>query len=421
MPNSVEMTFEEALGYTHSLEVFGSRPGLSRIGAVCRALGDPQETLRVIHVAGTNGKGSTCAFLAEALRAAGYSVGLYTSPYITCFEERIRLNGECISPADYAAAATRVKAAQEEIGETLTEFEFITAAAFVYYAQKAPDYVVLEVGMGGRLDATNLITRPQMCVITSVSLDHIAVLGDTVEQIAHEKCGILKSGCPAVLAPDNPDSVRQVVTGEARKKDAPLWIAPAPENISCDQHGTSFTLAGEEYALTLLGAHQASNAAAAVTALKRLGIPAQAIRRGLWMAQNPARLEVIRRDPLLLLDGGHNEGGGKALRNALDAIAPEESFVALLGMMRDKDVTAYLGAILPRCRRVYTLRAANPRSLTAEELAQTVRSMGVEAIPLATSRDELLRVLKEEAAFPILCGGSLYLASELRPILLEKD
>ena len=186
MQNSVDLTAQTALDYTHSLQVFGIRPGLERVSAVCRALGDPHNDLKIIHVAGTNGKGSVCAYLAAALQQAGYRVGLYTSPYITSFYERIRLNGQDISPEDYAAAANRVKQTAQHIGVTLTEFEFITAAAFVYYQQQAPDFVVLEVGMGGRFDATNVVQHPALTVITSVSLDHTAYLGDTVEQIAFE-------------------------------------------------------------------------------------------------------------------------------------------------------------------------------------------------------------------------------------------
>ena len=417
MQNSVDLTAQTALDYTHSLQVFGIRPGLERVSAVCRALGDPHNDLKIIHVAGTNGKGSVCAYLAAALQQAGYRVGLYTSPYITSFYERIRLNGQDISPEDYAAAANRVKQTAQHIGVTLTEFEFITAAAFVYYQQQAPDFVVLEVGMGGRFDATNVVQHPALTVITSVSLDHTAYLGDTVEQIAFEKAGILKQGCPCVLAGDNPDAVRRVVAQRAQELGVPLAVCQPPQEITCTANGTQFKLAGEQYTAALLGLHQANNAAAAVTALQQLGLEYAEICEGLCAAQNPARLEVLRQEPLVLLDGGHNEAGGALLAQSLQQLFPDTQFHMLIGMMRDKDIDGYLRHLIPLCRQADCVAPQNPRSMPAEELAQTLQRLGVAAQAVPLQESTLQSLCAQET--PLLICGSLYLAGEVRGQLLR--
>ena len=306
------MTIEQAMELIHGVEWRGSRPGLSRVRELLHRLGDPQDGLQFVHIAGTNGKGSTAAMLASILRAAGYTAGLFTSPYLERFAERMQVNGVPVPDAEFAAVCEALQPCIAAMDDPPTEFELVTAAAMLWFRRRGCDVVVLEVGLGGRLDATNVIAAPACAVITNIGLDHTEILGDTLEQIAREKAGILKPGTRAVSYPQTPE-VRAVLHEICAQRGIPLTevdaaaIAPLTDGVD----GQAFTYRGAEYTLPLLGAHQLRNAAVAletVTALRARGwrIPDAAVRAGLAQVRWPARFELLRRAPWFVLDGGHN-------------------------------------------------------------------------------------------------------------------
>ncbi|MDR1464490.1 MAG: bifunctional folylpolyglutamate synthase/dihydrofolate synthase [Oscillospiraceae bacterium] len=419
------MTEQQAIAYIHSLLRFGVKPGLERIRALCRALGNPQNRLRCVHIAGTNGKGSTSTMLAGILSAAGYQTGLFTSPYVWHFRERFCLNGEMIHPAALAALTEEVRAAAERLPELPTEFEFITALALLWYARTDCDAAVLEVGLGGRWDATNVIPPPLLAVIAKISLDHVDLLGHTVAEIAAEKCGILKPGSRAVTCCEQLPEALAVIRDTARRQGVPLEV-PAAEEVSlraASLSGSDAVLAGLPLRVPLLGEHMCRNALTAVTAARQLrtqgfDISDEAIVRGIGAARMPARMEVLSAEPPVLLDGGHNADGADALAKVLDDFLSDRPLTVILGMMRDKDRAAYLGQILPRAARLIACTPRNPRALPARELAALARTIPadpppeMEAVPDAAKAAALgWKALPPQGA--LLICGSFYLASEL--------
>ena len=424
------MNLEEAVGYYHSLERFGIRPGLERIRSLCSLLGEPQSRFACVHVAGTNGKGSTCTELASILTAAGYRTGLYTSPYVIEFRERIRLNGEMIPPEALCRVTQKVRTAVETLasqGTTVTEFEAVTAAAFLYYAESGCDIVVLETGLGGRFDATNLVASPLCCVITSVSLDHTKILGDTVELIAAEKCGIIKPGRPVITGAEQLPSVLDVIRQAADKQGSELIVADPSELIPLhsDITGTDVSWQGIELHIPFCGAHQVCNTAlvlSAVTVLRREGyrITDGQIAEGLAAATIPARIEIINRSPLVILDGSHNDGSTAALADALKAYLPGKRILAVMGMMADKDCSSALNHLLPLFSKVIAVAPSNPRSMEAERFRDLVLQQGVDAQAAASPAEgvsEAVRQLKGYDALAVC--GSLYLAADIRANLLQ--
>ena len=326
------MTYRDAVHKINSLLRFGMKPGLERIQALLDRMGNPQKQLKFVHVAGTNGKGSACALLSSVLREAGYRTGLFTSPYITDFRERFQINGEEIPEETLARILGRLMPMVEEMaerGEVITEFELITALAFQWFYEEKCDVVVLEVGLGGRFDATNVIDTPLAAVIMSISLDHTAILGDTVEQIAFEKCGIVKEGGDVVLYPDQEEGVYGVVAHAVQNHNGRL-VLPSPSSVrevSSSIEGTVASYRDEEYQLPFLGAHQLKNAAAAFAALELLKekgyrISREAMQAGVAKAYIPARMEVLGRSPLVILDGAHNPGAARVLAQALEKYLP---------------------------------------------------------------------------------------------------
>lgn len=422
------MELEEAVSFYHSLERFGIQPGLERIKALCRILGDPQEQLRFVHVAGTNGKGSTCTEIASVLTAAGYKTGLYTSPYVIEFRERIRLDGEMISPEDLADITETVRSAVERLagdGITVTEFEAVTAAAFLYYAKQRCDIVVLETGLGGRFDATNIIRDPVCTVITSVSYDHVRILGNTLAEIATEKCGIIKPGRPVITSSRQDADVLKTISQTAALKGSDLIIAD-PDDLTVvkeDITGTDVRYQGVALHIPFPGRHQVENASLAVGAVEVLrisGFPIsdEQMKDGLRRAVIPARIEVISGDPLVILDGSHNEGSTAALADLIRSCLPDKLILAVMGMMADKDVKKALDNLLPLFSRVIAVTPSNPRSMPAEDFAAAVRRWGVcaQAIPdPAEGVRTALEHLPEYDAL-IVCG-SLYLAADVRSYL----
>ena len=319
-----------AIEYIHSLGRFTGKPGLHRIKALCEALGNPQDRLKFVHLAGTNGKGSTACMIASALQAAGLRTGLYTSPYLVQFYERIRVDGVMISDDDLTRLCERVTVACESLtlpeGETIGEFEFTTALAFLCFVEQECDIVVLETGLGGRCDATNVIKNAEVCVITPISLDHMAVLGNTTAVIAAEKAGIFKPGAAVVCADGQPNDVQRVLRRACDAAGA-VWFGGAEDCrvLRCDIGGSAFVYEAQGYTIAMPGRHQLQNARTALRALNALrergwNIPTEAAVRGLARARIAGRLERVVDQPLILLDGAHNAAGADALCHAVDEL-----------------------------------------------------------------------------------------------------
>ena len=387
---------------------FGMKPGLETIRVLCAALGDPQKRFRSIHVAGTNGKGAVCALLESALRTA--PVGRYTSPHLVRINERFFLNGEPVGDATLEAVAGRVhraigRSARPELRD-VTFFEALTAVAFELYAEAGVGRVVLECGLGGRLDATN-VCEPELCVITRIGLDHCDWLGDTVEKIAAEKAGIVKPGVPVVLG-ENVPSVRAVVEARAREVGAPFFYAP--DLASEADIPAAFPLAGR---------FNRENAVTAIAALEVLsGAPGRAdllspsaFSRVIW----PGRFQSV--GPYLV-DGAHNPPAARALAAALDEVLPAGTKLDLVfGACGDKDVDEVLRILRPYVRRGYAVRTANPRALEPAALAVRMRAAGVPATPCESLADALARTRPAGVDAPslppsVLVCGSLFLAGE---------
>lgn len=425
------MTLSEAVNFYHSLEKFGIMPGLERIKLLCERLGSPQKELKFIHVAGTNGKGSTCTCIASVLTKAGYKTGLYTSPYVIEFRERIRLNMEMISPQRLAEVTQKVKEKTDELaseGVKITEFEAVTAAAFLYYCEEKCDYVVLETGLGGRFDATNIIESPIVSIITSVSEDHMAVLGDTLGKIAFEKSGIIKKNCPVITGAEQKTEVLEVITAQAEKMNAPLFVADSKKIFSVlseDITGTYVFTPEGKLRISLGGVHQLNNMALVWQALEILRLKGallsfQAYYEGFSFAKIPARTEIISEKPLVILDGSHNDGSTKALADFIKKHLSTKRILAVMGMMADKDCRKSLSNIVPCFSELIAVKPSNPRSMNADELALLASEYGVSAIAGGSPEDGIRLAFSEIAGFDalIVCG-SLYLAGDVRDLLLD--
>lgn len=422
------MNYEEALSWIHGTERFGSQLGLTRMGELLHRLGNPQQGLSCIHVAGTNGKGSTTAMIAASLQAAGYRTGRYISPFILEFRERMQIDGEMIPKETLAALAVQVRAVSDAMaaeGTPPTEFELVTAIGFLWFAAERCDIVVLEVGLGGRLDATNVIPAPLVAVIARIDYDHTAILGDTLTAIAGEKCGILKPGSRVICYPDQPPEALAVIRRRAAEEGDEL-VLPDCGKISV----LSESLAGSEICydglrvfIPLAGEHQIYNAAAAIEALKalsgtRFAVPPAAVAAGIAAVRFPARLEVLREQPPVLLDGAHNPNGGTALCRALEMLHLRE-LTAVAGMLRDKDCTPVLKMLAPYCRRIIVTTVPNPRTHTAAELASLAQGLGVEVLVESDPENSVRAALRLAGEQGMLVFGSLYLASAVRPLLRE--
>lgn len=416
------MTYKEALEYIHSVSWKGSRPGLSRIMELCEKMSHPESQLRFVHVAGTNGKGSVCCMLSEVLRVSGLRVGLFTSPFVREFNERIRVNGENIGDEELASATEYVKQFADTMEDAPTEFELITAIAFAYFAQQKCDIVVLEVGMGGRLDSTNVIETTVLSVITEISLDHTAVLGDTVAKIAAEKAGIIKPGVPVVFAGTD-ESAFGVIAEKAAEKGSSL-TRPAYETVRVSEtsiDGTVFEYAGRTpYRISLAGTYQPRNAAAVIhcaDVLRECGfsIPESALRAGLLAARWSARFEVLCRDPVVIYDGGHNPGGVTVAFESAVRCFPKERFTVLTGVMADKEYEKIAGIAAPYVAKAFTVTPAVPRALDAASYAEVYRGYGVDAVS-CESIEAGVRAAIEDAhrhERPLILFGSLYMYADV--------
>lgn len=419
------MTAEEAIARLRERAWSSCPPGLDRTRALLSQLGNPEQSLKFIHITGTNGKGSTAAILASVLCAAGYRTGLFTSPHLYRFHERMQVNGEMISDELLVSLTERVLKAADALTVQPTEFELMTALGMLYFEAMHCDIVVLEVGMGGKLDSTNVIPAPEAAVITNIGLEHTAILGDTLEKIAREKSGIIKSGCRAVLYAQSP-KVAQVVQSACRAEGVPLTVT-APETLerfSSTLDGQVFRYRGRgPYRIALLGEYQLFNALTAldtVDALREKGwqITDAALAQGFSSVIWPGRLERVHRNPDFLIDGAHNPQCADALMDSLVGLFGEKKLIFLVGVLADKDWQLMLSRALPLAKAFVTVTPPSARALPADTLAEYLSSHGIEAHACASLEDAVeksLTLAKNDAA--ICAWGSLYSVGELRHIL----
>ena len=420
------MTYNEALAYIHSVFWKGSRPGLERITDLCHRLGDPQKKLKFIHVTGTNGKGSTCSMLDSVLRAAGYKTGLFTSPYVKFFNERMRVNGKNVSDERLAYVTSLVKPHADAMADAPTEFELITAIAFMLFVLEGCEIVILEAGMGGRLDSTNVIEESVLSIITGVALEHTEYLGDTIEKIAYEKANIIKKGCPILYGgldtKENGDAYR-VIKNHAKAMCSPLLLVDYDRLLvkEATLEGTLLDYKNfENIHLSLLGLYQPQNAAKAleaVIALRSLGfsIDDAAIKRGLADATWPARFERLMKDPLVLYDGAHNPDGVKVASATLAHYFGKQKVNLLTGVLADKDYPLMVSLLAPLAKKVFTVTPDNPRALSAQALANEFEAHGVCARGFEALSEAVSAAIAEsrENGTPLVCLGSLYMYAEL--------
>ena len=439
------MTYTQALEYIHSTCWKGSRPGLSRTRELTNRLGRPQDGLKFIHVAGTNGKGSTSAMLAAILQKAGYKVGLYTSPFILRFNERMRIDGQDIPDEELAEITELVKPHADAMTDTPTEFELITAIALCYFAKHNCDYVVFEVGMGGRLDSTNIIDAETVTasVITGIAMDHTAFLGDTPEKIAAEKAGIIKTGVPVVYGGNHPPvgsatgavlpspdvaACAQVIREKAAEVGAPYIETDHTglAHIHSDLFGADFDFGDYKgLHISLAGLYQPHNAANVLTVIdvlrdRGLTVPEEAIREGLASVKWPARFEVLSKAPLIIADGGHNPEGIDAAIASVKAYFKDEKILLLTGVMADKDYGHMVARMGEVAERAFCVRPANDRALDPTKYAETFRAMGIpaEGYPTVAEGVKAAAETAEREGKALLCLGSLYMYGEVREAVL---
>lgn len=409
------MTYEACLAEIHSRKTFSSTASLKRIQRLMKRLGNPQEKLRCIHVAGTNGKGSVCAMVEAALRSSGFQTGLFTSPYLVDFLERIRVNGRSISKEMLISCFKTVMEEEQKLEqagyEPINEFELVTALGFVAFAKMNVDYAVIEVGLGGRCDATNIIQTPAVSCIMPISLDHTAILGNTVAEIAAEKAGIIKPGCPVVFAKQNAEALA-VLQKTAKERNCPVHLTDIPTIQVYDKTGSRFFYRGLELSIPLLGRYQVENAAAAFDVCKCLGLSEKNILRGFSGVIWPGRMQYVPGTVDMLIDAGHNPAGINVLCQTLDELFPAQEMIAVMAMMRDKDHVQCVPMIARRCKKLIAAAISIPRALLPEELAaEAAECCQTET---ASSVAAAIRSAKAQAGPGqlVLVCGSVYAAGE---------
>ena len=417
------MNYEESLQYIHSVNWTFCNLGLERITELCEKLGNPQDHLKFIHVAGTNGKGSVCAMLDAVLRRAGYRTGIYTSPYIKEFNERMRVDGQNIDNEELAELTTLIRPIADAMEDKPTEFELITAIAFEYFRRHHCDVVILEVGLGGRLDSTNVIKESLLSVITGIDFDHTKLLGNTVQEIAAEKAGIIKEGCPCLYG-GNSTAAGRIISLMASQRHAPFYTVDRRkfELRSMTLEGTRFDFGEyQDLNLALLGAHQLTNVQTVMSALELLqargfAVSEEAIRAGLSAVTWPARFEKLSQDPLVIYDGAHNPQGVRALVRSLQTYFPDEKVVVLSGVMADKDYGEMVEMLKPVTECAITVTVPNnPRALDASDYAKIFSRNGISVVPCRNLHRAVYVALDhcKKNGMPLICLGSLYLYGPL--------
>lgn len=413
-------SYPDSLEYLSSFSKQGaSVTDLTRFSALSEKLGSPERELRCIHVAGTNGKGSVTEYIAAALEECGYKTGRFSSPYIVDIRERIEINGGFISEEDFARLAERVRRAEEQCeNRAFSQFEILTAMCFLYFREQGTDYAVIEAGIGGTLDCTNIIPCPEAAVITSIGLDHTAILGDTEEKIAESKSGIIKGGVCAAAAGIS-GAAMGVIEERCAETGARLIIPDTRELAVHDSglRGSSFAYKGREYKIKMCGAHQIMNALTAIEALNALngGFPYEKIAAGLYKAALPARLELFsERSPEIILDGGHNPQAMLAAKEVLTSDSREKT--AVIGMISTKDYKTALEIILPCFKSAVFYDGFADNAVSAEKLAELGKKARVNSYFTHNIATALTTAFSEEPEL-LFIGGSLYMAAEFRKLL----
>ena len=419
------MNAQEAIAYIHSVFWKGSIPGLSRTQILLEKMGNPEKKLKFVHIAGTNGKGSTAAMTASILQAAGYTTGLYTSPYIYRFNERMQVNGQQIPDETLAQITAWVKPMADAMEERPTEFELVSCIAFEYFYRSGCDIVVLEVGMGGALDSTNVIETPEVAVITNIGLDHTEVLGDTVEKIAETKAGIFKKGGHAVIYRSTP-SVEAVFERICRERQVSLKKADF-DGLALKSHGLEGQVFDcgqrKDLFLPLLGVHQLHNAAVVLSVADSLieqgwAITEDHIRQGLKQVRWPGRFDIVGHDPLFIIDGGHNPQCIEALVQNIQDYLQDRTVIALTGVLADKDYGLMYQPVMPLVDQFVCVTPPNPRKLEAKELAEHLQKAGARAVACDTVEDGVrIAICLAGNDGVVLCFGSLYSIGTIRESL----
>ncbi|MBE6818230.1 MAG: bifunctional folylpolyglutamate synthase/dihydrofolate synthase [Ruminococcaceae bacterium] len=406
------MNYQQTLAKIHAFDKFGTRLGLERVSDLLRRLGNPQRDLAFVHVAGTNGKGSVSKMLAEIFSAQGKKVGLYTSPYVIDFRERMQIDGEMIAEEALCAVAEKVFREVEQMEDTPTEFELITAMAMLYFKEAQCDLVVLEVGLGGIYDATNVIDTPLLSVITSVSFDHTEYLGDTLASIAENKAGIIKPGGKTVLAYGQAPEVIDVIRKKAEKEKNSLLVC---RNKTRSYNGKAFMYEDKLYELSMLGFHQLQNAVTAIESAKMLGASDAAVFKGIKAARLPARMELVSRNPAVIIDGAHNAEAMDYLCKNIRHFFSDKKIVAITAMMADKEWKESLLKLESVTDEIIAVKASNPRSLPPEDIAAFLHC----AYEADAKKAFLGAMDAADNNTLILVCGSLYLAGDLRSFILQ--
>lgn len=423
------MSYESTLEYIQNVKWIGSKLGLSRTRELLAALGNPEKVLKFVHIGGTNGKGSTASCIASVLRTAGYKTGLYTSPYLYRFNERMQINGEQISDEELEEITDKIRPFADAMTDVPTEFELITALAMEYFARNKVDIVVLEVGLGGALDSTNVIDTPEVAVITPIGLDHTEYLGDTTAKIAETKAGIIKEG-GAVAVYSGEKDVMDVISQKCREVGAQLRVV---ENDKVKVHGIDLDACHFDYkgykniALPLVGTYQPYNASLAITACEILrdrgwNITDENIIEGLNHVKWPGRFEVLRKNPTVVLDGAHNPHGIKATAKSLQEHFKSQKLTFVIGVMADKDVAGMIKTISPMAKEFITVTPHNPRAMDAKELKELIeKETGVSATACDTIPDGVDMALTRAGSDGIVVAlGSLYFSGDIRNAVLGK-
>ena len=430
------MNYQEALNYIHGTYKFGKKIGLTNIRDLLHRLGNPEKQLKIIHIAGTNGKGSVSSLIHGGLSAAGYKVGLFTSPYLETFRERMQINGVKISEEHLIRSTKKV---QEKIQEMVeegkhhpSEFEVVTAIALDYFCHQSVDFLVLEVGLGGRYDATNAVDHPILSIITNIGYDHTEYLGDTLDKIAYEKAGIIKENTPVIVYPQEKEAMETIET-VAREKNAPLipvdFSSLVLEGSSLKEQTFSVTIEKTTYPsikIRLLGSYQIYNSITALTALEHLKTQGhvtyslEAIKEGFDKTRWPGRFEILREKPLTIIDGAHNPQAAQALAETLEKHLPKASITFVIGMLLDKDIQSFLQEIAPLGSRFVLTKPFGPRAAEPKFLQEKLLSYGkpihIEPrVPQAIDKAFALTSEKEV----IVLVGSLYMIGEARTFLRE--
>lgn len=416
------MNIQQALEYIHSVSWKGSVPGLERITRLLTLVGNPEKNTKYVHVVGTNGKGSTASMIASVLKEAGYTVGLYTSPYIISFNERMQINGNMISDDELCQLTEYIKPYADSMEDRPTEFELISAIAFLYFSRNLCDIVVLEAGMGGEFDATNVIPSPEVAVFTNIGLDHTDFLGDTVEKIALTKSGVIKHGCDCVVYPSS-TVVEQVIRDRCTQVGASFTVTDFK-----DIRSKSISLEGQRFDwntltdlfIPLLGTHQLHNAANALTALEKLGqrgfsVCEKNIRNGLLKVYWPGRFELLGRSPLFIVDGGHNPQCMEALAANIRDYLPNCQLTVLTGVLADKDYTAMYDLIVPYVKEFCVVTPPSPRALPAVALAEKLSCYDKPVTVCESVKDGVEKAIERSGKNgTVLAFGSLYMVGDIK-------